>query len=125
MTVFLGCDHFGLLSILGRGTAQSSLSQAPSRERLLSGSCESDLLLRGHLGEKCNLPKFSPLRTLEIFLQWTVLLETFSASILPGSHLALSLVIPSQLLPEDLAHWRISAPASPLPSLRDGGTLLG
>lgn len=42
VVVFLGSDYFGLFSILGRGTARSSLSQAPSRERLLTGSCESD-----------------------------------------------------------------------------------
>lgn len=52
VVVFLGSDYFGLFSILGRGTARLSLSQAPSRERLLTGSCESDLILRGHLGEK-------------------------------------------------------------------------
>lgn len=33
--VFLGRDHFGLFSILGCGTALSSLCQAPSRARML------------------------------------------------------------------------------------------
>lgn len=37
-TVFLGRDHFGLFSILGCGTALSSLCQAPSRARMLISS---------------------------------------------------------------------------------------